>query len=233
MARRGATSSHRRSSRRIWRRSRQPASRSASSALMGGNPRRAELRRCRRLRALGGRPARGSWLEGTLLRADGTDRSAGFPRARGASRARRPRTRAREPLAHAPGVHGSSPARTGPRGVATKPGDPWRAARSRSRRGISAGRVPSRTVVECAAEAGYRVLMTSEPTSRISRRNDLQCVGRYAIWATTPAARAAAYVRGARIPRAQLWLGWNVKKLAKRASSPLYERLRSARSRRL
>ena len=91
----------------------------------------------------------------------------------------------------------------------------------------------SRTVVECAAEAGYRVLMTSEPTSRISRRNDLQCVGRYAIWATTPAARAAAYVRGARIPRAQLWLGWNVKKLAKRADSPLYERLRSARSRRL
>lgn len=90
----------------------------------------------------------------------------------------------------------------------------------------------SRTVVECAAQAGYRILMTSEPTSRVSRRDGLECVGRYAIWATTSAERAAAYVRGARLPRAQLWLGWNAKKLAKRVDSPLYERLRTAQGRR-
>lgn len=90
----------------------------------------------------------------------------------------------------------------------------------------------SRAVVESAAEAGYRVLMTSEPTSRINRQGGLQCVGRYAIWATTPAERAEAYVRGASIPRAQLWLAWNAKKLAKRTNSSLYERVRRARSRR-
>jgi hypothetical protein len=73
--------------------------------------------------------------------------------------------------------------------------------------------------------------MTSEPTSRDSRQDGLQCVGRYAIWAATPAARAAAYVRGARVPRARLWLAWNAKKLAKRVDSPLYERVRSVRSR--
>jgi peptidoglycan/xylan/chitin deacetylase (PgdA/CDA1 family) len=117
--------------------------------------------------------------------------------------------------------------------------DEWR--RSRAILGELLGREPttasvpggslSRTVVECAAEAGYQILMTSEPTSRVSSDEGLQCVGRFAIWATTPPARAAAYVRGARLPRARLWLAWNGKKLAKRANSGLYERLRSARSR--
>ena len=32
--------------------------------------------------------------------------------------------------------------------------------------------------------------------------------------AATPASRAAAYRRGARIPRARLWRGWNAQKLA-------------------
>jgi peptidoglycan/xylan/chitin deacetylase (PgdA/CDA1 family) len=90
----------------------------------------------------------------------------------------------------------------------------------------------SRSVVECAAEAGYRVLMTSEPTSRISLHNGLRCFGRYGIWATTPASRAAAYVRGAPLPRARLWLTWNAKKLAKAANPALYERLRVAQGRR-
>jgi peptidoglycan/xylan/chitin deacetylase (PgdA/CDA1 family) len=118
--------------------------------------------------------------------------------------------------------------------------DEWR--RSRDILGELLGREPatasvpggslSRIVVECAAEAGYQVLMTSEPTSRVSRQDGLQCVGRYAIWAATPAARAEAYVRGARVPRARLWLAWNAKKLAKRANSSFYERVRLARSRR-
>jgi peptidoglycan/xylan/chitin deacetylase (PgdA/CDA1 family) len=118
--------------------------------------------------------------------------------------------------------------------------DEWQ--RSRGILGELLGREPatasvpggslSRAVVECAAEAGYRVLMTSEPTSRISSQDGLQCVGRYAVWATTPASLAADYVRGARVPRARLWLAWNAKKLAKRANSGLYERVRLARSRR-
>jgi peptidoglycan/xylan/chitin deacetylase (PgdA/CDA1 family) len=116
--------------------------------------------------------------------------------------------------------------------------DEWQ--RSRDILGELLGREPptasvpggslSRAVVECAAEAGFQVLMTSEPTSRVRRDDGLYCIGRYAVWAATPAERAAAYVRGARFPRARLWLGWNAKKLAKRLNSPLYERIRLARS---
>jgi peptidoglycan/xylan/chitin deacetylase (PgdA/CDA1 family) len=88
----------------------------------------------------------------------------------------------------------------------------------------------SRAVIECAAEAGYRVLMTSEPTARVRSDDGLLRVGRYGIWATTSPTRAAAYVRGARRPRARLWLEWNGKTLARRANSRLYERLRELRT---
>ena len=88
----------------------------------------------------------------------------------------------------------------------------------------------SRAVVESAAEVGYRILMTSEPTTRIAFDGPLMVVGRFGIWDTTPASRAAAYVRAARAARLGTWLAWNGKKVAKRASSPLYERLREARS---
>lgn len=118
--------------------------------------------------------------------------------------------------------------------------DEWR--RSREILGALLGAEPasasvpggslSRSVVECASEAGYEVLMTSEPTTRIRFEDGLLRVGRYGIWATTPPARAAAYVRGARRPRARLWLEWNGKKLARRASPQLYERMRELSTRR-
>jgi hypothetical protein len=119
--------------------------------------------------------------------------------------------------------------------------DEWR--RSRDALAALIGREPvaasvpggslSSTVVECASEAGYRVLMTSEPTARAHRHDErLVVVGRFGIWATTPAERAAAFVVGARRPRARLWLEWNGKKLAKRLNAPVYERLRELRARR-
>jgi peptidoglycan/xylan/chitin deacetylase (PgdA/CDA1 family) len=86
----------------------------------------------------------------------------------------------------------------------------------------------SRTVVECVRAAGYSLLMTSEPSSRVTRSGGLACLGRYGIWATTTPARAASYVRGAPLPRARLWLAWNTKKLAKRIDPGLYERARAA-----
>ncbi len=88
----------------------------------------------------------------------------------------------------------------------------------------------SPAVVECAAEAGYRILMTSEPTIRVALSGPLLVVGRFGIWDTTPADRAAAYVRAARGARARLWFEWNAKKLAKRTNSSLYERLRHMRA---
>jgi peptidoglycan/xylan/chitin deacetylase (PgdA/CDA1 family) len=84
----------------------------------------------------------------------------------------------------------------------------------------------SRAVVEGAAHGGYRVLMTSEPVARATRDGGVLLLGRYTIWAGTPAERAAAYVRGAWRARARTWLGWNVKKAAKRTNARGYERLR-------
>jgi peptidoglycan/xylan/chitin deacetylase (PgdA/CDA1 family) len=84
---------------------------------------------------------------------------------------------------------------------------------------------------ETAAEAGYQWLMTSEPESRVRREWGIPVIGRYTIWATTPASRAAAYARGARMPRARLWLEWNAKQRAKRLSPRAFEAARRLRAR--
>jgi peptidoglycan/xylan/chitin deacetylase (PgdA/CDA1 family) len=87
------------------------------------------------------------------------------------------------------------------------------------------------TVAETAAEAGYEWLMTSEPESRVRSGWGIPVMGRYTIWATTPASRAAAYARGARVPRARLWLEWNAKQRAKRLSPRAFEAARRLRAR--
>ena len=87
-------------------------------------------------------------------------------------------------------------------------------------------------VIETAALAGYRVLMTSEPNSALRVESSIRTVGRYGIWSTTPATRAVAYARGAWSPRARLWIEWNVKALGKRVSSGLYQHARRVRARR-
>jgi peptidoglycan/xylan/chitin deacetylase (PgdA/CDA1 family) len=88
----------------------------------------------------------------------------------------------------------------------------------------------SASVIEAAAAAGYELLFTSEPSARVLERA-LSVRGRYTIWATTPARVAAAYARGERWACGRLWLEWNAKKLAKRASPAAYQRLRQARAR--
>ena len=87
------------------------------------------------------------------------------------------------------------------------------------------------SVAETAAEAGYEWLMTSEPESKVRSEWGIPVIGRYTIWATTPAARAAAYARGARLPRARLWLEWNAKQRAKRLSPRAFEAARRLRAR--
>jgi hypothetical protein len=89
----------------------------------------------------------------------------------------------------------------------------------------------SRDVARAAAGAGFELLFTSEPTARVTNL-DLPVRGRYTIWSTTPAHVAAAYARGAPIACARLWLEWNAKKLAKRASPAVYQSLRRVRARR-
>ena len=85
-------------------------------------------------------------------------------------------------------------------------------------------------VVEEAARAGYRVLMTSEPIRRERRHGDMSVVGRYTIWASTPARTAAAYARGSRAAGGRLWLEWNTKGIAKRISPRAYDALRRLRA---
>ncbi len=84
-------------------------------------------------------------------------------------------------------------------------------------------------VVAAAADAGYELLFTSEPTSRV-RNAELAVRGRYTIWAGTPARVAAAYARGSSLACGRLWLEWNAKKLAKRTSPVVYQRLRRVRA---
>jgi peptidoglycan/xylan/chitin deacetylase (PgdA/CDA1 family) len=86
------------------------------------------------------------------------------------------------------------------------------------------------SVAETAAEAGYAWLMTSEPESRLRTGWGLPVLGRYTIWAGTPAERAAAYARGARLARGRLWLEWNAKQRAKRVSPRAFEALRKLRA---
>ena len=88
----------------------------------------------------------------------------------------------------------------------------------------------SRNVVTAAAEAGFELLMTSEPVARLRSHDGLTVAGRYTIWSTTPAATAAAYARGARLSRARLWLEWNAKKQAKKVSPKVYQSLRRLRA---
>lgn len=88
----------------------------------------------------------------------------------------------------------------------------------------------SPAVIAAAAAAGYELLFTSEPTARVADRG-LVVRGRYTIWATTPPGTAAAYVEGRRLACGRLWLEWNSKKLAKRASPAAYQVLRRVRAR--
>jgi peptidoglycan/xylan/chitin deacetylase (PgdA/CDA1 family) len=86
-------------------------------------------------------------------------------------------------------------------------------------------------VADTAGEAGYAWLMTSNPESRVRRAGGIAVLGRYTIWASTPASTAAAYARGARPQRARLWLEWQAKQRAKRISPRAFEALRKLRAR--
>lgn len=85
-------------------------------------------------------------------------------------------------------------------------------------------------VLASAERCGYRALFTSEPDDRPRRRGALRVSGRYSIWATTPAARAAAYVSDSAWARRRLALEWKLKQGAKRASPRVYEWLRRLRA---
>jgi peptidoglycan/xylan/chitin deacetylase (PgdA/CDA1 family) len=85
----------------------------------------------------------------------------------------------------------------------------------------------SHDVVTAAAEAGVEVLFTSEPESRIHRVGGCTVIGRYAVQNGHSARTVAALVAGRPLACWSLWLGWNARKVAKKALGRGYYRLRA------
>jgi peptidoglycan/xylan/chitin deacetylase (PgdA/CDA1 family) len=90
----------------------------------------------------------------------------------------------------------------------------------------------SSAVAESAAGAGYRLLLTSDPSARVRTVGGIACLGRFTIWASTSPQTAAAYVRGSRRAQSRLWAEWKLKQLAKRATPNAYRVLQRARANR-
>jgi peptidoglycan/xylan/chitin deacetylase (PgdA/CDA1 family) len=94
---------------------------------------------------------------------------------------------------------------------------------------IPGGRISS-VVVDSAAQAGYRVLMTSAPVVGVTAAGPLRLVGRFAIWSSTPARTAAAYATRSRRAQARLLVEYKAKRALKSLSPGAYEALRRLRA---
>ena len=114
----------------------------------------------------------------------------------------------------------------------------WR--ESRAALGDILGSLPTRHRFRAASSPGRR------PRSRrngVSSAHDLGAArgragprgiaayGRYAVWSTTPADRAAAYASGVRTAQLRLWLEWKAKDIVKRGNPSAYQALRRLRAR--
>jgi len=84
----------------------------------------------------------------------------------------------------------------------------------------------SPAVAEAAAEAGIRILFTSEPTSRTWPVGDLTCFGRYTVWRGTSPDAALALASGRGLDPLMQRVSWHSKKIAKAMLGPAYQRLR-------
>jgi peptidoglycan/xylan/chitin deacetylase (PgdA/CDA1 family) len=96
---------------------------------------------------------------------------------------------------------------------------------------VQVGSVPgglySRGVAEAAAEAGMRMLFTSEPRSRCWRVEGCLVLGRYTIQRWMSGDLASALAQGRTIPCLRQAMVWNAKKATKRLSGSYYLKVRS------
>lgn len=88
----------------------------------------------------------------------------------------------------------------------------------------------SKKAAAAAAEAGIRILFTSEPVVRMEEVDGCLVIGRYSIQRWTPPAEAAGIAAGRFAPRFRQWVWWEVKKAAKAVAGEKYLRLREALS---
>ena len=82
------------------------------------------------------------------------------------------------------------------------------------------------SVVNAAAEAGVKVLYTSEPSTDVRSAFGLSLRGRYTIQRWTTARTVAGLVEGEWLPAAKQSVVWNTKKVAKRLGGERYLQLR-------
>ncbi len=80
----------------------------------------------------------------------------------------------------------------------------------------------SKRVARTAAQCGYKVLFTSEPTSRVSDVDGCRVMGRYSIKRDSSAALAGDIARGRLTPRLRQWMEWSARKPVKFLAGDLY-----------
>jgi hypothetical protein len=83
-------------------------------------------------------------------------------------------------------------------------------------------------VARAAARAGVVELYTSEPWLRPRHAHGVLLRGRLAVVETTSPEWIAAVIRGDRATLLRAKAGWGLKRWAKRAAGPVYERTRGA-----
>jgi len=81
-------------------------------------------------------------------------------------------------------------------------------------------------VASAAADAGYTLLFTSEPTAATRGVGAVTVNGRYTVQRWTSAAAAAQLAAGAWLPRSRQALAWSAKKIGKRICGAGYLRAR-------
>ncbi len=79
-----------------------------------------------------------------------------------------------------------------------------------------------------AAEAGYRILFTSEPMTRVRHVGHVTVLGRYSIRRRDAPSVARALVVGHGAARGMQWATWNAKKVIKAAGGNVYLAIREA-----
>jgi len=85
----------------------------------------------------------------------------------------------------------------------------------------------SQVVAETAADAGIRLLFTSEPTVRPMRVGSCTVLGRYTLRRDDPGAYAANLVAASHRARLRQWSIWNAKKVLKALGGESYLRARA------
>ena len=85
----------------------------------------------------------------------------------------------------------------------------------------------SRQIAEAAAESGVRILFTSEPVQKIHYVDGCAVVGRFSVKRGMGSRVPVEFVCGNRVRRFRHYAYWNVKKLAKAISGPIYPWVRS------